>query len=65
MPKIAYKEKKFTSISLERIELINNIIDEYKYDGYELTFIENCKRSYKSLGNLTSEARSVKGVLNE
>lgn len=67
--KKAYIEKKFKKESLERIILVNEIIEEYNTQGYELTLrqvyyqlvarghIENSERSYKNLGNLISDAR--------
>lgn len=67
--KRAYIEKKFRTDSLEKIYLINAIIDEYYAQGYELTLrqvyyqlvarghIPNSERSYKNLGNLISDAR--------
>lgn len=67
--KKAYIEKKFKKESLERINLVNEIIEEYNTQGYELTLrqvyyqlvarghIENSERSYKNLGNLISDAR--------
>lgn len=67
--KKAYIEKRFKTESLERINLVNEIIEEYNTQGYELTLrqvyyqlvarghIENSERSYKNLGNLISDAR--------
>lgn len=67
--KKAYIEKRFKTESLERINLVNEIIEEYNMQGYELTLrqvyyqlvarghIENSERSYKNLGNLISDAR--------
>lgn len=67
--KKAYIEKRFKKESLERINLVNEIIKEYNTQGYELTLrqvyyqlvarghIENSERSYKNLGNLISDAR--------
>lgn len=69
MPKIAYIEKKFKPQSLETIERVNDIVDEYEQDGYSLTlrqvyyqlvargFIPNNDRSYKNLGNLINDGR--------
>lgn len=37
MPKIQYKEIKFRGRSLELINLVNQVINEYKNQGYELT----------------------------
>lgn len=67
--KKAYIEKRFKTESLEKINLVNEIIEEYNQQGYELTLrqvyyqlvarghIENSERSYKNLGNLISDAR--------
>lgn len=69
MPKIQYKEIAFRQKSLELIELINGVIDEYSRQGYELTlrqayyqlvargYIENNERSYKNIGNLINDGR--------
>lgn len=69
MSRQAYKEIKFQSKSLHLIELVNDIIQEYKQQGYELTlrqvyyqlvargYIPNSERSYKNLGNLISDGR--------
>ena len=37
MPKIQYKEINFRGKSLELINLVNQVINEYKNQGYELT----------------------------
>lgn len=37
MPKIQYKEIKFRQNSLDLINLVNQVVDEYKAQGYELT----------------------------
>ena len=37
MPKIQYKEINFRSKSLDLIRLVNEVIGEYKAQGYELT----------------------------
>lgn len=69
MPKICYKEINFRDKSLELIELINSVIDEYSAMGYELTlrqayyqlvargYIPNNERSYKNVGNLINDGR--------
>ena len=69
MPKIQYKEINFRSKSLELIELVNGVIDEYRTQGYELTlrqayyqlvargYIPNNERSYKNIGNLINDGR--------
>lgn len=69
MPKIQYKEINFRGKSLELIELVNKVINEYKAQGYELTlrqayyqlvargYISNNERSYKNIGNLINDGR--------
>ena len=69
MPKIQYKEINFRSKSLDLIKLVNEVIDEYKAQGYELTlrqayyqlvargYIPNNERSYKNIGNLINDGR--------
>lgn len=69
MAKIKYKDIAFRSKSFELIELINQVIDEYKAMGYELTlrqayyqlvargYIPNNERSYKNIGNLINDGR--------
>lgn len=67
--KKCFVEKKFRKESLDLICKINSIIEEYQFQGYELTlrqvyyqlvaraYIPNNERSYKNVGNLISEAR--------
>jgi len=67
--KICYQEINFRQHSLELIERVNQIIDEYHEMGYDLTLrqvyyqlvardiIPNNERSYKNLGNLISDGR--------
>ena len=69
MPKIQYKEINFRGKSLELINLVNQVINEYKNQGYELTlrqtyyqlvargYIPNNERSYKNIGNLINDGR--------
>lgn len=69
MPKIQYKEIKFRQNSLDLIKLVNEVVDEYKAQGYELTlrqayyqlvargYIPNNERSYKNVGNLINDGR--------
>lgn len=69
MPKRQYKEIKFQSKSLDLINLVNQVVDEYDAQGYELTlrqvyyqlvargYIPNNERSYKNLGNLINDGR--------
>lgn len=69
MPKIQYKEIAFRADSLKLIDLINQVIDEYSTQGYELTlrqayyqlvargYIPNNERSYKNIGNLINNGR--------
>ena len=67
--KICYKETKFKEKSLYLIEMANDIVNEYKEQGYELTLrqlyyqfvardiIPNNQKSYDNLGALISNAR--------
>lgn len=67
--KQCFVQKKFRQESLDLISKINDIIEEYQKQGYELTlrqvyyqlvaraYIPNNERSYKNVGNLISEAR--------
>lgn len=67
--KETFIEKGFSATSLDRISTINEILDDYKSEGYRLTLrqlyyqlvsrghIENSLRSYKRVGNLVSDAR--------
>lgn len=69
MPKIAYRKKTFEEDRMDKIQKANQIIDEYRRQGYELTlrqlyyqfvsrnYIRNTERDYKNLGNLINEAR--------
>lgn len=69
MPKIQYKEIAFKQKSLDLIELVNSVIDEYRAQDYELTlrqayyqlvargYIENNERSYKNIGSLINDGR--------
>lgn len=69
MPKIQYKEINFRGKSLELINLINQVVDEYSSQGYELTlrqtyyqlvargYIPNNERSYKNIGSLINDGR--------
>lgn len=69
MPKIQYKSIQFRQKSLELIDLINEVVDEYNSMGYELTlrqayyqlvargYIPNNERSYKNIGNLINDGR--------
>lgn len=69
MPKIQYKEINFRQSSLDLINLVNEVIDDYKAQGYELTlrqvyyqlvargYIPNNERSYKNIGNLINDGR--------
>ena len=61
MPKIQYKEINFRGKSLELINLVNQVVEEYQAQGYELTlrqayyqlvargYIPNNERSYRTL----------------
>jgi hypothetical protein len=69
MPKICYRSKKFSPERQEKINQANNIIEEYREKGYELTlrqlyyqfvsrdFIANNMREYKNLGDVINDAR--------
>lgn len=69
MPKIQYKEINFRGKSLELIDLINQVVNEYSSQGYELTlrqtyyqlvargYIPNNERSYKNIGSLINDGR--------
>lgn len=69
MPKICYVNKRFGQTALDKIELINAILDDYTLQGYDLTLrqlyyqmvkanlIPNNLREYKNLGVLVSDAR--------
>jgi hypothetical protein len=69
MPKIQYKEIKFQQKSLDLIELVNQVVEEYAAQGYELTlrqayyqlvargYIPNNERSYKNIGSLINDGR--------
>lgn len=69
MPKIQYKDVRFHGKSLELIELVNGVVDEYSQQGYDLTlrqayyqlvargYIPNNERSYKNIGNLINDGR--------
>lgn len=69
MSKRKYKDIRFHGKSLETIERVNAIVEEYEAQGYELTlrqvyyqlvargFIPNNERSYKNLGSLINDGR--------
>ena len=69
MPKIEYKSINFQQKSLELINLVNQVVEEYQAQGYELTlrqayyqlvarvYIPNNERSYKNIGNLINDGR--------
>jgi len=69
MPKICYVPKNFGLAALEKIDLVNEIIEEYAAQGFDLTLrgiyyqmvsrdhIPNNIREYKNLGVLISDAR--------
>lgn len=75
MPKRQYKDIKFQSKSLDLINLVNQVIDEYDAQGYELTlrqvyyqlvargYIPNNERSYKNIGNLINDG-SLAGLID-
>jgi hypothetical protein len=67
--KETFVEKKFSSASLNTITTVNQILDQYAAQGYDLSlrqlyyqlvargFIENSVQSYKRVGSLVSDAR--------
>lgn len=69
MPNIQYKKINFRQSSLDLIKLVNQVIQEYQAQGYELTlrqayyqlvargYIPNNERSYKNIGNLINDGR--------
>ena len=69
MPLIKYKRINFLQKSLDIIELVNSIINEYNSQGYLLTLrqvyyqlvarghIPNSEKSYKNVGNLVNDGR--------
>lgn len=69
MPKIAYISKNFRPATLQQIEVANQIIAEYKTQGFDLTlrqlyyqmvargYIENNERSYKNFGSAIDDGR--------
>lgn len=69
MPKIAYKEINFRDKSLELIEKVNEIVEDYSEQNYELTLrqlyyqlvardiIPNNQRSYDNVGVLVNNGR--------
>lgn len=69
MPKIPYKNINFRAESLALIALVNEVIEEYTAQEYDLTlrqvyyqlvargYIPNNERSYKNVGNLINDAR--------
>lgn len=69
MPKQKYIDKEFRAGSLRLVEIINEVIEEYSDQGYDLTlrqvyyqlvarnYIPNNERSYKNTGNLINDAR--------
>ena len=71
----AYKDTKFKPASLQMIEAINEIIDEYSAAGYTLTvrqlyyqlvaraIVENTLRSYKNVASLINDAR-IAGMID-
>lgn len=69
--KEAFIEKNFSAASLQTIELVNAILEEYRQQGFRLSlrqlyyqlvardYIPNSLRSYKNLGSLVSNARQA------
>lgn len=64
-----YITKRFNNDSLQLIDIINSILDDYEAQGYDLTLrqiyyqlvsrnvVPNTERSYKNIGNLVSDGR--------
>lgn len=69
MPRIQYIEKNFRTDSLDLVRKVNEVVNDYHAQGYDLTLrqvyyqmvardiIPNNQRSYKNLGNLINDAR--------
>jgi len=69
MPKICYREKRFSAARQALIETANQIIAEYAQQGFTLTLrqlyyqfvsrdlIPNTQKDYKNLGDIISDAR--------
>lgn len=69
MSKISYIEKRFASKTLDKIKVANQIIDDYRGQGFDLTvrqiyyqmvsrdYIPNNKQEYKNLVKTISDAR--------
>ena len=71
MAKQKYKEIRFQNKTLQLIDLINDVAEEYQAKGYVLTlrqmyyqlvargYIENSQRSYKNVGKTISDGRTA------
>lgn len=69
MPLIKYEDKNFRASTLELIEIVNQIVEEYRAQGYDLTLrqvyyqcvsrdiIPNNEKSYDKLGRIVGDAR--------
>jgi hypothetical protein len=69
MARQIFVDKNFRAAGLAKLELVNNILDEYEAQGFDLSLrqvyyqmvarghIENSNRSYKNLGNLVNDGR--------
>lgn len=67
--KQAYTSQRFNRRSLELIDIINVILEDYEAQGYDLSLrqlyyqlvsrniVENTERSYKNVGNVVSDGR--------
>lgn len=67
--KICYQEKRFGALALKKIEIANQIIEEYSAQGFDLTLrqlyyqfvsrdiIPNSQKEYKNLGSVINDAR--------
>ena len=66
-----FVERSFSMASMDIIQIVNRILDEYQSQGFRLSlrqlyyqlvardYIPNTQRSYKNLGNLVSNARQA------
>lgn len=63
MPKIEYKSIKFQQKSLELINLVNQVVEEYQAQGYELTL----RQAYYASGrtSLWSDLVKIRTQLQE
>ncbi len=69
MPHIKYEEKTFRATTLALVKTVNQIVEEYRVQGYDLTLrqvyyqcvsrdiIPNNEKSYDKLGRIVGDAR--------